>query len=621
MNKKTKVFSALCLGVSMMGWAQNADEKEAALEQLDEVVISDSRFALKRENSGKTVIKISKEQIERNQGRSVAQLINAQSGFEITGSRSNAGQNLGVSVRGGRNRQVLVLIDGIQVNDPSQLSGEYDFRLLNLNQIESIEIIKGAASTLYGSGAATAVINITSKKAAPKDIQAVFTSSLGTNQAEFEQDYDIASFDNTVALNGTLDKFTYRTSFSHQFSDGVSAALSDANEKETYSKYALDLNLGYKFSKAFSVNVYGNYTDLDAEIDGFDANSSLVDTDDSFTNSQTRVGIASKYDYENGSVNLNAAYSKYEREFFASFASVFESENYIIDAYNKYVFNDTYYTIVGLNVLDNRSVFAETQSFTSVDPYANVVYVSEYGLNFNLGGRLNNHSEYGTFFTYNINPSYTFNKTEAGYVKVFGSYSTSFIAPSLPQLFGFFGPNPDLEPEENITIEGGVEYKLNAKYRVSGLFFTRDEENTVQFINSGYLNAEEDLTARGVEVEFTAQPLEKLSITANYTFTEYKDTAAPRIPKHKGNLELGYAFTDATFASLTYQYTGERFENSFTPDLEDFNLFNFYGSHSLKDSPLKVFVAVDNILNEDYQDVPGFVSLGRNARIGIQLTF
>ena len=91
-------------------------------ESLDEVVVSDSRFELKRENSGKTVIKISKQEIENNQGRTISELINTKSGIEINGSRSNAGQNLGVYVRGGRNRQVLVLIDGIQVNDPSRFS-------------------------------------------------------------------------------------------------------------------------------------------------------------------------------------------------------------------------------------------------------------------------------------------------------------------------------------------------------------------------------------------------------------------------------------------------------------------------------------------------------------------
>ena len=139
MTNKSYVLIALCLCAQIQIIAQSVSE-----ESLDEVVITDSRFKLKRENSGKTVIKISEQEIENNQGRTISELINTKSGIEINGSRSNAGQNLGVYVRGGRNRQVLVLIDGVQVSDPSELSGGYDFRLLNLSQIESIEIIKGA---------------------------------------------------------------------------------------------------------------------------------------------------------------------------------------------------------------------------------------------------------------------------------------------------------------------------------------------------------------------------------------------------------------------------------------------------------------------------------------------
>ncbi len=619
MIKKTNVLGVLCFGMSLIGFAQQQVDS-TKVEQLDEVVITDSRFALKRENSGKSVIKISKVDIERNQGRTVSELINAQSGIEINGSRSNAGQNLGVYARGGRNRQVLVLIDGIQVSDPSQINIEYDFRLLNLNQIESIEIIKGAASTLYGSGAASAVISITTKKADVKKISAVFSSSFGTNQTESDQNYNIADFNNSVALSGTLNKFTYRTAFSNQFSDGLSAAISDTNEKDVYSKYGIDINLGYKFNKAFSLNVYGNFTDTNSEIDGFDSNFSLVDTADEFNNEQYRVGLSSKFKYRNGSVNLNAAYSEYEREFISSFPSTFKSKNYVLDVYNKYVFNKMFYTIVGLNAIENKAIFANDVRFNIIDPYANFVYVSDFGLNVNAGARLNNHNEYGSHFTYNLNPSFTFKSDDDRYTKFFGSFSTSFITPSLSQLFGNFGANPDLGPEENRTIEVGTEFKLNDNFRVTGLFFNREEKNTVLWLNGGYLNATEGLNARGVEVEVNTTPIEKLSITANYAFTEYKESLARRIPKHKANLQLGYDFSKATFASLSYQYTHDRFENSFVPLLESFSLVNLYVSHTALKNKIKFFGGLDNILNEDYEDVPGYATKGRNVRIGFQLT-
>ena len=609
------VCIALCLG------AQTTSNSQTISQQaIDEVVVSDSRFELKRENSGKTVIKISRQEIENNQGRSVSALINSKSGIQINGSRSNSGQNLGVYVRGGRNRQVLVLIDGIQVNDPSQLSGDYDFRLLNLNQIESIEITKGAASTLYGSGAAAAVISITTKTANAKKISAVISSSTGTNQTESDQNYDLADFSNSVAFSGTLNKFTYRTAFNQHVSDGLSAAISEVNEKDTFSKQGVDVNFGYSFNTAFSLNVFGNLTETNSEIDGFDSNFNLVDTADEFNSKQSRIGVLSTFKYLKGSVRLNAAYSEYDREFISSFPSTYTAKNFILDIHNKYVLDDAFYTVVGLNFIENKAVFSSEQTFSIVDPYANLVYVSDFGLNINSGVRLNIHSDYGSHFIYNLNPSYSIKLKNNGYVKFFGSYSTSYITPSLSHLFGDYGANPTLNPEENLTIETGAEFKFNTNLRFSGLFFNREEKNTVVWVDGGYQNAANLLRARGVEFELNASFLETLSIQTNYTFVEYKEEVAKRIPKHKVNFKAGYEISDSYFASLSYQYTHEIFENSFSPLLDSFSLFNFYLSHQPKTNKIKFFGGIDNILNQKFQEVPGYTTKGRNIRLGVTLT-
>lgn len=616
MNFKFYLLIALCLCAQSQIIAQNVPE-----ESLDEVVVTDSRFELKRENSGKTVIKISQQEIENNQGRTISELINTKSGIEINGSRSNAGQNLGVYVRGGRNRQVLVLIDGVQVSDPSETSGEYDFRLLNLNQVESIEIIKGAASTLYGSGAAAAVVNIKTKKAAAKKINAIFTSTIGTNHSEADQNYNIANFNNSVAVSGTLEKFTYRSAFSHQFADGLSAAITDENERDPYSKYGVDVNLGYSFNTSLSLNVYGNFTDINSNYDS----SAFFDADNVFKSQQSRVGISSKYKYTNGSININAAFSEFDREFISIYPSVFDSKNYVLDIYNKYTIDQTFYTIIGLNVIENTVLFTDKETFTIVDPYINFVYVSDFGLNINAGGRLNNHSVYGSHFTYNMNPSFTFKSSEQQYTKLFASYSTSFITPSLSQLYGFYSPNPDLDPEENRTIEGGVEFKFNNNFRVSALYFNREEQNVITYGFPLYLNVADKVNTNGVELELSSNVTDDLSFNANYTFVENKDVVVVRVPKHKVNAQLAYDISKRTFASLNYQYIHDRIVNDFSTfpssklDLNAFSLINFYISHSTTANKVVFFAGIDNVLNEDYNELLGFVSKGRNVRLGFKL--
>ena len=336
------------MGMLSIGFSQTQKDS-LKVETLDEVILTDTRFALKRENSGKTVIKISREEIERNQGRTVAELINTKSGMEINGSRSVAGQNLGYFIRGGNNRQVLVLIDGLPVNDPSLVSNEFDLRLLDLNTIESIEIVKGASSTLYGNAAATAVINITTRKASKNKISGSFLSVVGTNQTQDDLNNNIASFTNNVSINGTLDKLSYVASFGNQFQNGLSAAKSDNRERDPFSRYNTSVKLGYEISEKLRITAFTSFDKFKTDIDGFPPpNFTLADTPDTFESDQFRFGIAPEFKYNNGSFNINAAITQIDRETVSAFSTVNEAESIVVDAFNNYVFNNTFYTIVGL---------------------------------------------------------------------------------------------------------------------------------------------------------------------------------------------------------------------------------------------------------------------------------
>ncbi len=611
------LITALLAGKGI--FAQNVQQDSLKVQQLDEVVVSDSKFELKRENSGKMVIKITAEEMQRNQGRTVAEIINTKSGIEIAGSRGRDGDVLGVYARGGRGRQVLIIIDGVRVQDPSTFSAEYDLRLLAPNTIESIEIIKGAASTLYGTNAVTAVINITTKKSSKKKIAGNFETSVGTNQTAEDQNYNIGSIQNSANVNGTFGKFNYGVDFSNRYKSGLSAAVTPENEKDIFSHFSTNIKLGYQFVESFGVQVYGNQTKFKNEYD-----ATMAEAPNLGENEQQRVGLSSEFGYGKGSIHLNAAYTDYESVANDTFGeSVTKGSNWVLDVYNKYVFGEQFYTILGVNYIKDEAIFADEVDFTIVDPYANMVYVSDFGLNLNAGARLNNHSEYGNHFVYNVNPSYVFD-TENGYVKLMGSYATSYITPNLTQLFGAFGGNPALEPEENSTIEGGIEFKLNNSFRISTVYFDRNETNTIGYdANFMSINVADEINANGVEVEATWLPLANLSFNVNYTFTERKGDNAIRIPKHKANVSLWYRFCESTDASLTYAYTGERFDTDFTTfsdlALEPFSLLNFSIRHELINNKLNVFLNVDNLLNEDYRELLGFTTRGRNFRVGLNL--
>jgi len=619
MIKRGSLFCILCVLLTKVSAQNQRDTMD--LQELDEVVVSDSRFPIKRENSGKTVIKIGLKELENNQGKTVAEIINSKSGIEINGSRGRQGEVLGVFARGGRGRQVLILIDGIRVSDPSSFSQEYDLRLLTTSNIESIEIIKGAASTLYGMSAATAVINITSKKVSDKKISGDFQSSIGTNQSSFEQNYNIADFSNTASISGTLESFTYSLGFSNVYTNGLSSIITEANEEDPFSRYNMDLKLGYAFNDKINLTIYANQTNLNS---AYDESFGLIDAPYNFLTEQKRLGLSSKWSYEKGDLNLNGSFTNYKSDNRSAFPSMFEGNNYVVDLFNRYTFDHRIYTILGVNYNLDRAEAEGIQEFSLIDPYANLVYVSPFGININAGLRLNLHSEYGSHLVYNINPSYSFGIDE-GYLKFMGSYATSYITPSLSQLFGMFGANPLLEPETNRTAEGGLEYKANDSFRLSALYFNRKEDNFVFFDNtlSQYFNASNTIKVQGFEAELAWVPLKKMNLTTNYTFTERKGDSAIRIPKHSFNAALSYSFSARTYTSLSYSYIGKRLDtdfNTFDDEvLDPFSTFGFYISREVMANKLKFFLNVENVFNTNFTEVIGFTTRGRNLRLGLSL--
>ncbi len=648
MIKGTNVLGMLFFGISLFSYGQQLPIAigidSTQVQQLDEVVITDSKFRLKQENSGKVITKISQAELQHQQGKSVAEIINATAGIEINGTKSNAGQNLNYYIRGGRNRQVLVLIDGVALSDASQIANDYDLRLLNADQVESIEILKGASSTLYGSGAATAVINIKLKEALKNPISASFRSVLGSNQNQDEKTYNIEDYRNSVSMNGTLKKFSYLASFGNQYSGGLSALSGEIEpDKDIFNSINGSLKLGYIFSKKFKITSYGSFDDFKADFD--DTYSGPEIKDISKTN-QYRFGMSSEFKYKKGSIILNSAYNNTKRNVSSSYPAVYKAESVITDLYNKFKPNEKIYTVFGINLQQNnmesfvipygnsaleQSINPDIAKFTIVDPYVNIVYVSDFGLNINAGARLNNHSEYGSHLVYSLNPSFI-KDVDFGYIKGLASYSTAFITPSLYQLFEPTYGNTDLNPEDNQTIEIGAELSIAHKSSFSLVYFNRKETNFIDFVDLGnynfkYKNINDSFTTSGIEIVADFNIIKGLKLKGNATYTKVQESLKLRIPKFKTNTTLLYEASKSLFLSLSYQFNDNRTDSVYNSStyqndiitLKSYNLFDFYISHKFISNKVLLFANVTNILNESYQELYGYSTRGRNVSIGLNI--
>ena len=382
---------SLCLFGTQLFSQEKAQEKK--MEQLEEIVISATKFELKKENTGKVIYKISQKDIQRNAGKSVIELLNNVLGIEIRGVNSNPGEPRSTYIRGGRSRQALVLIDGIPLSDPTGIEQSYDLRLISLNQIESIEILKGASSTLYGSGAGTGVINIILKKASENNVSGVYEVSLGTNATSKNSTSSLNDKNQNISINGTLDKLKYNAFFNITGNSGFSSAKSTLTipfEEDTYSSNNGFLKLGYEFNTQLRMDAFLNYDEFDYTFDAGAFNDSDVNLGNQ---EQFRIGIRPRLKYKKGEVFLNASINSLDRSFesFNSFSGgtnvfIYKGTSVNLDFVNKYEFTKNFQLITGINyqkhenesISDFGNIDPDLANFNVVDPYVSTVYITDF---------------------------------------------------------------------------------------------------------------------------------------------------------------------------------------------------------------------------------------------------
>jgi len=636
MNKKIVRISALFVLVSACAFAQKKGVVLPVANELEEVVVSDSKFALPKEKSGKVIVKITSDDLKKRPGQSIAEVLSTVAGVEINGNQSSAGKNLGYYIRGGRNRQTLILIDGVPVTDASNINLEYDLRLIPVEQVESIEIMKGAASTLYGSGAATGVINITLKKAEKKAIAGNVYMSVGTQTDAKDKDYSAQNFNQGFSFNGKTEKINYFASLNSTETTGISEARpasdSDTFEDDNFSRLNGLVKLGFTPTKKLSFDFFANYDRLKND---FDADSFVDDANNYSKSEQYRVGFSPKYKYDKGELIVNTAASLMNRGSF-SYGSLtdYKSRNVNIDAFNKYQIVSDLFIVTGAQFqffdMSTTSFYGplseELAKFNLIDPYVTAVYNSDFGLNINTGARLNVHSKYGNNFVYNINPSFSFSEIP---LKLVTSYSTAYITPSLYQLYDSTYGNLNLSPEKNSTLEAGFELELlDKRININSVAFYREQNNTIGF-TSGYVNVEGKNNVRGVETMLSYVLSDKLRLNGNYTFTQFEEalTFSQRIPKHKANASVDYQPTARTFFNVSYQYVDKRADAfydqiTFAPmpvTLDSYQLLNATARYELIKNRMTVFASATNILNEDFYEVIGYTTRGRNFKLGLNI--
>ena len=649
MNKQLLIVSVLaCSFVSTSLFAQKNVAQKKNVELLNEVVVTATKFNLKKENTGKVIHVITQKQLQQNAGKTVIEILNTIAGIDVRGVNANPSEPKSINIRGGRSRQVLVLIDGVPVTDQSAINQEFDLRLLAVSQIETIEILKGASSTLYGSGAATAVINVILKKAAKDRISGSFETSFGTNNSAKTSNSALADKNQNINLNGTLGNFNFLASFSITGVDGMSSAKSTTNtvfESDSfYSKNAL-LKLGYKINDKVNITSFLNYDTFEYDFDAGAFSDSDLNMGDQ---EQFRVGVRPNYTYNKGELYMLASANIVRRNLnqFNSFSNTLDGYEFVgrsvnLDLVNKYEFSAVNIQLItGLNYQNhsNNSItpFAtiekDVANFNTIDPYASVVYISDYGLSVNIGGRLNMHNVYGNQFVYDGNLAYALLNSKETSVKLLTSYSTAFIAPSLYQLYDGYSGNIDLNPETNQTFEVGFDATFKEKIQFDVVYFNRKEVDAIIYNNTTYSYGNSSSDVSGLELNVRVAATSFLSINSSYTYIDSNNLEDfnDYIPANKFVTGIDITPFENAFLNFTYRNVGERtiFDRygSFGTAgddvvLEEYQVLDFMANYKVLEDTVTFFIAATNLLNEDYDDIFGYETRGRNYKLGVRLQF
>jgi vitamin B12 transporter len=625
-----------CSFASSTLFAQKDEKQKEKVEKLEEVVVTATKFATNTKNVGKIVYKITQETIKNNAGKTVLDVLNDVPGVEINGNFSTKGQNLGYYIRGGRNRQVAILINGVSVNDPSSFNGDFDLRQIDISQIESIEVLKGASSTLYGTGAATGVINILLKKASKKEFTATLNTSVGTNTSSEDSRFAGDTYATSFNINGTLENVDYLLALSGTSSNGLSAAESSTGtqfEEDAFTRKNVLLNLNFHLSSNLKIGVFTSYNEFSTDFDGTDYDpvtyvGSPADRDNNLNSVQKRFGVHADYKYAKGMLKVRTFFTGIQRNETPS-EDYFNGEVYGLDVFNNYKINKEYSFLVGFTAqfqdMKQQTAYSAIEKGTGkqhfYDPYVSFNYNSPFGFHLNAGSRLNIHSEYDQNLVFNINPSYNFRflKNDA---KIFASYSTAFVTPTLSEIFTKLPMIDALLPEEDITIEGGFEVCFSKKIAMNATYFYREETNKIGYYPISYqtINDFGTFSAKGVETEITFKATDKMRLSANYTFIDRDESLLLKIPQNKFFVKADYHLYATTFTSLSYRFVDatKDFGNVALPS---YNLVDFFVNHSLLDDTVTFYGSVTNLFNEDFQEIAGYNTRGRNYNIGLRLQF
>ncbi|MGQ9843645.1 MAG: TonB-dependent receptor plug domain-containing protein [Spirochaetota bacterium] len=616
------------------GYAQT---KEISLE---DIVVSAYKSGITYgQSTGATVI--TQKDIEQGGYKFVSDVLQHVGGINFV-QNGTLGGNTSIFIRGAKTGNVLVLIDGVKVNDPSTIERTFDFATLTTDSIERIEIIKGPQSALYGSDATGGIINIVTKRGVGKPT--VTLNVYGGSYYTAQQSANISG--------GSTD-FNYSLTIGQIASQGISKA---AKSKTTTKPYDDD-----PFYQYYMLGKFGFAPISTLTIDtGFSAKHSDIALDDGAfvddPNNKEKRNEVSGYStithhlssFWKHIIRINASrtkrsYSDFDDDAngYNDFAndSVYTGSGFFGEWLHEFCFKDINTLGAGISYekelshirdylnpsnikQDNYTVGVFAQDHVSIGSFA---YLT-------AGARADKNHIFGWQQSYTISPAVVIPIVKT---KIKGNWGKGYKAPSLYQIYGdggtFVAENKTVKPEKSTSYDIGIEQPLASFATVSAAYFSNRYRDMIDYNSSsfpGYYYNIGKVTTWGYEASMTLMPIKFLGINGGYTYLKTKDETLDkpllRRPTHQafGSINIG---NDRWSAECIVTYIGKRNDAYFdsstftTVELEmDSYIKTDIVAHYALTPQVSLTAKIENVTNKEYQQVVGYAMPQRSYYVGVK---
>jgi vitamin B12 transporter len=638
----------IVLGILLACWAQFG-WAEMTTETVDDVVVTATRTSGNLELVGGTsVTVITAEEIEASHLTTVAEILQTVPGLQMSNA-GGMGAASKVFIRGADSKNTLLLIDGIVANDPTDVNRGADFSNILLDNVERIEVVKGAMSVLYGSNATAGVINIITRSGS-QGVHGYAGVEAGT--------YNTKKF--SGGLNGSVGEHDFSLAISRLTSQGYSLANADNNaiphagntsEDDAWENTTFSGKFTAQLCPAASLTGVIRYTAAEMELDDWGSGYAGDRFDYDF---MTYASTANPTGEKENSLETRRLFTRINLHTLMFDGKVVSDLDYKFsrqerDAYDNDD-NDSYdylgktdelswqatWQMVEANRLtvgvgyfneDAEGAYFEAQDAEIISLWLQDQYTLG-GLDLIVGLRHDEHDRFGGKTTWRIAPAYQIRATGT---TLRASYATGFRAPSLYELYSYYG-NEELDPEKSRSFELGVDQVLlNDQLMLGVTWFKTRFEDRIDFVYpGGYVQLNGESKTQGVEVGVTLFAKQPLSCRVDYTYLDTQDPDGARMERRPLNkVHAGLRYNQGAFGcNIDGYWVDEREAVSSAIDengtavtsLDDYFLVNLAADYEVNDF-LTLYGRVDNLFDEHYEEAWSYATAGQSFYLGGKVHF